>query len=128
MTTETLTTINTFSYEKIPTIICDTALDAAKAIADEIAAIISSKNTARKTTVFGLATGATPKRIYKELIRKHRNEGLSFKNVVCFNLDEYYQLNPGSTQSYSHYMVENFFNDIDIEKSNCFMPQGSIEQ
>lgn len=128
MNTEALSKVNTFSYEKISTIICGTALDASKTIADEIAEIISTKNAAGKTTVLGLATGATPKRIYKELIEKHRNEGLSFKNVVCFNLDEYYQLKPGSNQSYSHYMAENFFKDIDIEPSNCFIPQGSIEQ
>lgn len=128
MNTETFSTVNTFSYEKIPTIICDTAQDVSKAIADEIAEIISAKNADGKTTVLGLATGATPKRIYKDLIEKHRNEGLSFKNVVCFNLDEYYQLKSGSSQSYNHYMFENFFKEIDIDPSNCFIPQGSIEQ
>ncbi len=128
MNTEILSTLNTFSYEKISTIICHSALDASKVIANEIAEIISAKNVDGKTTVLGLATGATPKRIYKELIEKHRKEGLSFKNVICFNLDEYYQLKPGSSQSYNHYMVENFFKDIDIKRSNCYIPQGSIEQ
>lgn len=128
MNIETQTLTDTFSYEKIPTIICNTAQDASKAIADEIAEIIRSKNAEGKQTVLGLATGATPKRIYRELIEKHRKENLSFKNVVCFNLDEYYQLKPGSNQSYSHYMVENFFKDIDIEQSNCFIPLGSTEQ
>ena len=128
MHNETLANVKTFSFEKIPTVICHTALDASKSIANEIAHIIRTKNAEGKTAVLGLATGSTPKRIYQELIQKHKDEGLSFKNVVCFNLDEYYQLQPGSAQSYQHYMAENFFRDIDIEPSNCFIPQGSVEQ
>ena len=128
MNNEILATVNTFSYEKIPTIICSTSQEASKIIVDEIAEIITSGNAAGKTTVLGLATGSTPKRIYKELIEKHKNEGLSFKNVACFNLDEYYQLKPGSSQSYRHYMFENFFKYIDIDPSNCFIPEGNIKQ
>jgi glucosamine-6-phosphate deaminase len=128
MSTENLSTINTFSYERIPTIICNNAESASKIITNEIAELIRAKNSEGKKTVLGLATGSTPKRIYKELIEKHKKEGLSFKNVVCFNLDEYYQLKPGSSHTYSHYMRENFFKDIDIDPENCFIPQGNIEQ
>jgi hypothetical protein len=48
--------------------------------------------------VLGLATGSTPKTLYKELVRLHQEEGLSFANVVTFNLDEYYPMYPGSLQ------------------------------
>ncbi len=119
---------NTFSYEKIHTIICNTASDASEAIANEIAIIIRNKNNEGKPAILGLATGATPKSIYKALIQKHRHEGLSFKNVICFNLDEYYQLNPDSSQSYKHYMWEFFFKDIDINPANCHIPEGNISQ
>lgn len=128
MNNATLTNLKTFSFEKIPTVICHTALDASKAIADEIAAIIRRKNTEGKTAVLGLSTGSTPQTVYKELIQKHQNEKLSFKNVACFNLDEYYQLQPGSPQSYKQYMSENFFKDIDIDPANCFIPNGFVEQ
>ncbi|MEO6868088.1 MAG: glucosamine-6-phosphate deaminase [Ginsengibacter sp.] len=128
MKNENLSTINTFSYERIPTIICNNAESASKIITNEIAELISAKNSQGKKTVLGLATGSTQKRIYKELIEKHKKEDLSFKNVVCFNLDEYYQLKTGSSQTYSHYMFENFFKDIDIDPSNSFIPLGNIKQ
>jgi glucosamine-6-phosphate deaminase len=128
MNAENLSSINTFSYERIPTIICNTAEQASEIIADEIADLISTNNSEGRKTVLALATGSTPKRIYKELIAKHKNEGLSFKNVVCFNLDEYYQLESGSIHTYRQYMFENFFKDIDIDPSNCFIPQGNIKQ
>ena len=128
MNNESFSSLNTFSYEKISTIICNTAQDASQIIAAEIAEIIKYRNAAGKITVLGLATGSTPKRIYKALIEKHRKEGLSFKNVACFNLDEYYQLKAGSSQSYSQYMHENFFKEIDINPANCFIPNGATEQ
>ena len=128
MNNETLVNVKTFSFEKIPTVICHTAHYASKAIADEIAAIIRRKNDEGKFAVLGLATGSTPKRIYQELIQKHKNEGLSFKKVICFNLDEYYQLQTGSHQSYAYYMAENFFKEIDIDPTHCFIPKGIIVQ
>lgn len=124
MNTET----NTFSYEKIPTAIYASADEAARTIANEIAEIIISKNKTGKAAVLGLATGSTPKSVYKELIRKHKEEGLSFKNVICFNLDEYYQLPNDSFQSYKQYMRENLFREIDIDASNCFIPDGNIDK
>ena len=78
--------------------------------------------------VLGLATGATPKKVYEALIRMHQQKGLSFKNVVCFNLDEYYGLQQDALQSYHYFMQENLFKHIDIKKENCFIPQGDIPQ
>lgn len=121
--------VNTFSYEKIPTAIYHSAVEVSKIVAREIADVIRTKNASGKAAVLGLATGSTPQRIYNELIRLHREEGLSFKNVVCFNLDEYYQLPAeNDSKSYYNYMREKFFNHVDINERNCFIPDGKIEQ
>lgn len=129
MNIDTPSLVTTFSFEKIPTIIYPSAIEASKVIANEIAKIIKTKNATGMPAVLGLATGSTPKRVYNELIRMHREDGLSFKNVICFNLDEYYQLNSeDASKSYYHYMRENFFTHIDIDDSNCFIPNGQIAQ
>ena len=64
--------------------------------------------------VLGLATGSTPIGVYRELIRMHREEGLSFAHVVTFNLDEYYPMDPDSIHSYHRFMWENLFAQVDI--------------
>ncbi len=88
------------TYEKIPTHIYADAKDASRAVAHEIANLIRQKQREHKPCVLGLATGSSPKTVYAELIRMHREEGLSFQNVVSFNLDEYYPMEPDSLQSY----------------------------
>ena len=62
---------------------------ASAALAAEIAALIRSRAADDRTVVLGLATGSTPIRLYAELVRLHREESLSFANVITFNLDEY---------------------------------------
>ena len=74
----------------------------------------------------GLATGSTPLRIYRELVRLHREEGLSFKRVKAFNLDKYYPMQPTSLQSYHVFMHENLFRHIDIEPGNVHIPRGDL--
>ncbi|MCB0775848.1 MAG: glucosamine-6-phosphate deaminase [Chitinophagaceae bacterium] len=112
------------SYEKIPVTIFSNADEACKAVAAEIAQLIRSKQKEGTNAVLGLATGSTPKKIYRQLIRMHREEGLSFRNVICFNLDEYYPLPAESKQSYRHFMQENLFNHVDINPGNCHIPDG----
>ncbi|MEM7674701.1 MAG: hypothetical protein AAF449_01720, partial [Myxococcota bacterium] len=75
---------------------------------------IRQKQQEGEKIVLGLATGSTPIRVYNELVRMHREEGLSFRNVITFNLDEYYPMNPDSPQSYVYFMNEYLFNHIDI--------------
>lgn len=128
MNYETLLPVKTFSYEKITTSIHIDSNSVAGLVAGEIAELIMTNDKAGKKTILGLATGNTPKKIYKELIALHKSEKLSFKNVVCFNLDEYYPLEAGSSQSYHQYMNENFFSHIDIAPTNCFIPKSNIEQ
>ncbi len=112
------------SYEKIDSVIYPNAEAACPAVAEEIAALIRLKQDHKQQVVLGLATGSTPKKVYAALIRLHQ-KGLSFKNVVCFNLDEYYSLQPDALQSYCRFMKENFFDHIDIDQNNCFIPQGT---
>ena len=119
--------MQTFAYEKIPTRVYATEDATCIAVAADIAALITEKNKHNQKTVLGLATGTTPKKVYTELIRLHK-EGLSFKNVIAFNLDEYYPLQPDTLQSYKRFMEENLFNHIDIDKANCFIPNGAVPQ
>lgn len=115
-------------YEKIPTIIYENSSDAAEAIAHEIALLIREKAKKGAKAVLGLATGSTPVGVYEELVRLHNEEGLSFKNVITFNLDEYYPIDPNSLQSYVRFMHEHLFDHIDIPKNQVHIPDGSIEE
>ncbi|HRD57693.1 MAG TPA: glucosamine-6-phosphate deaminase [Ferruginibacter sp.] len=126
MTTDTQSVQHFTSFEKIPVTIFSKAQDGCKIVAEEIASLIRSKQQAGQNAVLGLATGSTPKKIYQELIRMHKEEGLSFKNVISFNLDEYYPLAAESIQSYRYFMQENLFNHIDIEPANCNIPNGQV--
>lgn len=115
-------------YEKIATKVFETAKSASVYAAKEIADLIRSKDDKGENTVLGLATGSTPTQMYDELVRMHKEEGLSFKNVVTFNLDEYYPMNPDSIHSYVHFMNEYLFDHIDIRKENIHIPDGTLER
>ncbi|SFW59923.1 glucosamine-6-phosphate deaminase [Chitinophaga sancti] len=114
------------SFEQIAVDIYPTAKDGSKAVAQEIAALIKARQATNKNVVLGLATGSTPKYLYAELVRLHREEGLSFKNVITFNLDEYYPIEPDALQSYNRFMKEQLFNHIDIPEENTHVPDGTI--
>ncbi len=114
--------------ERIRTVIVEDHEDIARLVAGRIAALIRERSAAGQRTVLGLATGSTPIGIYRELIRMHREERLSFANVVTFNLDEYYPMAPDSIHSYHRYMWENLFDHIDIDPANVHIPAGSAER
>ena len=67
-----------FEEQKIPVAMFSNAVSASKAVADEIASLIRDKAAKGEHCVLGLATGSTPKSVYKELIRMHKEEGLDF--------------------------------------------------
>lgn len=113
-------------YEKIPTYIYSESSEASVAVAAEIAGLILDKQTRGEKCVLGLPTGSTQIGIYAELVRLHKEEGLSFKNVITFNLDEYYPISPFSLQSYHQYMRIHLFNHIDILPENIHIPDGTI--
>lgn len=114
------------SFEKLPIKIWDDSKDAAVHVAQSIALAIRQKQQEGEKIVLGLATGSTPIRVYNELVRMHKEEGLSFRNVITFNLDEYYPMNPDSPQSYVYFMNEYLFNHIDILPENINIPDGTV--
>jgi glucosamine-6-phosphate deaminase len=114
------------SYERIPTLIYANSDEASKAIAIEIAGIIRQKANENKQAILGLATGSSPKKVYAELIRMHNDEGLSFKNVITFNLDEYYPMEKDAVQSYVRFMKEQLFDHVDIPAGNINIPDGTL--
>jgi glucosamine-6-phosphate deaminase len=97
---------------------------AAQAIAREIADLIGIRSKSGKPTVLGLATGSTPLPLYAELIRLHREEGLSFRSVITFNLDEYEGLGADHPQSYRFFMEDHLFRHLDIPSANIHIPDG----
>ncbi len=113
-------------YEKLHSVVFDNPVEGSKIVANSIAGLIRKKRKENKNCVLGLATGSTPISVYRELIRMHREEQLSFKNVITFNLDEYYPITPKDAQSYHFFMLENLFNHIDIPKENINIPLGVL--
>ena len=115
-------------FEKVPVTVYENPQIASKKVADRIAALIKKKQESGEKAVLGLATGATPVQVYEELVRMHKEEGLSFQNVITFNLDEYYPMSPNSKQSYVTFMNENLFDHIDIKKENIHIPDGTLKK
>lgn len=101
---------------------------ASRAVAREIADLIRKRASEGRRAVLGLATGSTPQEVYEELVRLHREEGLSFRNVVTFNLDEYWPMQPDALQSYRRFMNEYLFDHVDIDPANAHVPEGTIAQ
>jgi glucosamine-6-phosphate deaminase len=113
-------------FEKLPVSVYPNKDVASVQVAERIAALIRNKQKTGETAVLGLATGATPVGVYEELVRLHQQEGLSFHNVVTFNLDEYFPMPPTAPQSYVTFMNENLFDHIDIKRENIHIPDGTL--
>ncbi|MBV9988996.1 MAG: glucosamine-6-phosphate deaminase [Chitinophagaceae bacterium] len=112
------------SFEKIPVMIFPDAEKGSRFVAGEIARTIREKAARNEKCVLGMATGGTPVLLYAELVRMHREEGLSFRNVVTFNLDEYYPISKTAYQSYWAFMHRHLFDHIDIDPANIHIPDG----
>ncbi len=112
-------------YEKIPVQVYPEAGEAACRVAVEIASLIRSRQEEGRDAVLGLATGSTPIPLYRELIRLHREEGLSFSNVTTFNLDEYSGLDANHPESYTRFMREQLFDHVDIGEGRTNIPNAS---
>ncbi|WP_419788976.1 glucosamine-6-phosphate deaminase [Mucilaginibacter sp. FT3.2] len=115
-------------YEKLPVSVYGNQQEASIAVAGRIAKLIRDKQANGQQAVLGLATGVTPIRVYAELVRLHKEEGLSFKSVITFNLDEYYPMKPDAAQSYVTFMYENLFSHVDIDKANVHIPDGTLDK
>ena len=111
---------------KIPFRMFEDSKQVSQVVASEIAALIKERAAAGKHCVLGLATGSTPVNVYSELVRMHREEGLSLSNVITFNLDEYFPMQPDCLQSYVRFMREHLFDHVDIAEENIHIPDGAI--
>jgi glucosamine-6-phosphate deaminase len=113
-------------FEHVPVAVYPNSAEASRAVAREIAALIRAKRPGNRPAVLGLATGSTPLSLYAELVRMHREEGLSFANVVTFNLDEYYPIQPADPRSYRHFMKAHLFDHVDIPPGSSHVPDGTV--
>ncbi|RZK50136.1 MAG: glucosamine-6-phosphate deaminase [Pedobacter sp.] len=114
-------------FEKIPLSVFENQQAASITIARKFSDLILRKQANGELVVLGLATGASPILIYQELVRLHKEEGLSFKNVVSFNLDEYFPMKPNSEQSYVAFMKHHLFDHIDILPEHIHIPDGTLK-
>lgn len=112
--------------ERLATTIVENEASACRQVAHEIADLIRQKAAEGKVAVLGLATGNTPLKIYQELVRLHKEEELSFHNVVTFNLDEYYPMSKSSVLSYYYFMHDHLFDHVDIPPENINIPDGEL--
>ena len=112
--------------EKIHNVIFESSSQASIIVAQEIARLIRKKQHQGLPCVLGLATGSSPIRVYEELVRMHKEEGLSFANVITFNLDEYLPMEKDNRQSYWYFMHEHLFNHVDMAPENINIPDGTL--
>jgi len=113
-------------FEKIHNVTYKSSIEASILVAQEIASLIKEKQQENKHCILGLATGSSPIRVYEELVRMHKEEGLSFENVITFNLDEYFPMDKNNIQSYFYFMHEHLFNHVNIIPENINIPDGTI--
>jgi glucosamine-6-phosphate deaminase len=113
-------------FEKIHNVIFKNSTQASIIVAQEIAELIKSKQLKNKFCVLGLATGSSPIEVYEELVRMHKEEGLSFSNVIAFNLDEYYPMTKENNNSYHYFMHQHLFDHVDMKSENINIPDGMV--
>jgi glucosamine-6-phosphate deaminase len=121
-------TSGSHDLERIRTVIVDDPDDLGRLVAQRIAEVVRTRRAAGQPAVLGLATGSTPIGVYRELIRMHQEDGLSFADVITFNLDEYYPMDPASIHSYHRFMRENLFDQLDIPPANIHLPRGDVRR
>jgi glucosamine-6-phosphate deaminase len=112
-------------FEKIPTTIYESADEGSYGIACEIASQIRKKQEDGLPFVLGLPGGRSPQSVFKELVRMHTEENLSFQNVVVFNLYEFYPLKTVTFSNLS-YLKDYFLDHIDIKPDNIYSPDGFL--
>ena len=113
-------------YEKLPVSIYTEVEVASDLVAKQIAKLIREKEQKNEKCVLGLIAGSTAVGMYERLVEMHRKEKLSFKNVIVFNIDEYYPLDPDELQSHHRYLYEYLFNDVDILPENIHLIPGNL--
>lgn len=115
-------------FEKIPTDIYASVEEGTQHVALEIAQTIRNKQRDGRFCVLALPGGNSPRSLYAELVRMHEKEGLSFSNVIVFNMYEYYPLSKGAVNSNLNFLKEMLLDHVDIDMQNVFSPTGTIAQ
>lgn len=115
-------------HTKIPTRLFNSSEEVDHHVALIVEGLIRENNSAGLPTVLGLPTGSTPIGVYRELIRLHKEEDLDFSNVITFNLDEYWPMDPKSIHSYRRWMDESFFDHVNIPDENINIPRGDLSR
>ena len=111
-------------FERINTIIHENSQEASYYVAQEIVSLVTQRQQEGKKMVLGLATGSTPIKVYEYLVQAHKEEGISFSNVISFNLDEYFPMDRESVHSYVRFMREHLFDHLNIPNTQIHIPDG----
>ena len=93
-------------------------------VADRVVERLQVAAEERRRVVFGLPTGSTPLPLYAELVRRHREEGLSFARATVFNLDEYWPLSPADPGSFAAFMRRHLVGQVDLPADAWLIPDG----
>ena len=120
--------IGTYRIDGVLVVVVDKAADADAAVATEMDCLIREEWAAGQRTVIGLPAGRTPKGVYDELVRRYREQGLEFTNVVTFNVDEYYGLGPDDAGSFARWMSEHLLDHIDVYSANIHALDGRVSE
>ena len=115
-------------FEKVFTNIYSSEASGSMYIAREIENCIREKQTLGEMCILGITTGKSPVGVFRALVDIHRNEGLSFKNVIVFSLDEFFPIYPKEQQSRNYLIHESLLNHIDILPENIHIPDGTLPQ
>lgn len=113
-------------YEKIPVEIFKESSEANAVIAQRIASLIRERAAQSRKAVLGFSVSSAIIGVLEELIRIHKNEGLSFANVITFNTEAYFPMHIDALQSRYRFMREYLFDSIDIPKENINFPNNQL--
>ena len=101
---------------------------AGRAAALRIQSTVHAAVADRGRAVLGLATGATPQKVYSHLVALHRDGALSFRDVVTYNLDEFYPIGPLDPKSYRSYMHQHLFSHVDLAPHHAHLLDGTVPE
>ena len=122
-------------FEKIPTSIFHNEYEGATYLVEKIIAKIKEYEQSHPLNenghtaepfVLGLSTGSSPVGVYRELVKRHKNGEVSFRNVKVFSIDEFYPITAADCQSRNYSIHSEFLNHIDIKPDNIQLPDGTI--
>ena len=115
-------------YQSEKVHIYKTPQEIAEQVSERVVQVINANNKIGKPTILCLPTGSTPILTYKALVEKYKKGLVSFENVITYNLDEYYPMQPTHKESYHFFMNENLFNHVNIKRENVHIPDGTLPE